>query len=307
MYQVQPTDPRMSDYRKSMNSSGMLLRSSHLSPTSVSTPRGGGSAPAPRPPLTQNHTMPEQGEYVPESVQRTGSGGFFRFPKRKTKEERQKLSQIRAQELIDLYELNTDKETELNKEANIKTSHPSSPTLVICMSPEQAKLKFEEQQAQRKEPKVDPLMKPHELKNKQRSEEMARRKKIIKECQLLEETTGAPIAHRRIQSQPPAASAEHTPLLDHDPILVPKSRSLPQRDDDYWAVTESEEVFAKHVGISFVAPTLPSDLQAKLFAKTSTFDGGYKSCTQLEERGKSTVHRSAIADSKARDTSFIMC
>jgi hypothetical protein len=184
----------------------------------------------------------------------------------------------------------------------------------MSMTPEQAKQVFEAKQKQRKEPKVDPLLKPHELKSKQRLEEMTRRKKEIKDRQALEEVIGAPIGQRRIQSQPPAGH-ERQPLLDQD-CLLPKSRSLPQNDDDnYWTTaTESVEVVAQPVGISFVTPTLPSDLQAKLFAakkssfsdnsydKMRSFDSGYDSVSK-KDGGKSMQR---VRNNKVHEA-HIMC
>jgi hypothetical protein len=115
-------------------------------------------------------------------IRRTGSGAGLLL-KNKSSEQRQKVSQARAAELSDLYELSEQKDTELNRNAIIKHKVTCAPSmgghLMTAKHAANNYYKIEKDHATRTKGK-DPLLMAHEIKERERQATMARRKADIK-------------------------------------------------------------------------------------------------------------------------------
>ena len=119
-------------------------------------------------------TMPVDGS-VPE-IQRTGSGSFL-FGRKRTNEEQEDISRIRAQELQSLYEVSDLKEESLNRKGNFKKETTMTPSLgANAMTFKQAADLCAQNQRSCIKKKPDPLMTEHERKELKHQQDIERRK-----------------------------------------------------------------------------------------------------------------------------------
>jgi hypothetical protein len=103
-------------------------------------------------------------------IQRTGSGGLLM--RKRTFEEKDQISRARAAELSALYELSESKEFDLNHNAMVKTKVVCAPSIGNnTMTAKQAFARFAKQERDYKariSKGSDPLLAPHELKERER-------------------------------------------------------------------------------------------------------------------------------------------
>jgi hypothetical protein len=154
-------------------------------------------------------------------IRRTAESGAGLLLKNKNFEERQKVSQARATELSDLYELSEQKDTELNRNAIIKHKVTCAPSMGgHLMTAKHAAInyyKIEKDHATRTRGK-DPLLTAHEIKERERQATMARRKADIKKRNRgpteITATSSSEDASNRVGSSPKVVSS-----YDKDDLL----------------------------------------------------------------------------------------